>query len=108
MQPTRRKALTTASLGLAAFARPVKAATAWTPAEKANVDAVTAFCAAWPSHDITRIMSFFAEQCSYRLTETREPAKGRDAVKAQIASIVDSVREFKVLETLAKGPMVFN
>jgi limonene-1,2-epoxide hydrolase len=108
MKPTRRNALTTASLGLAAFAGPVKAAADWTPAEKANVDAVNAFCATWPSHDVTKIMSFFADQCSYRLVETREPAKGRDAVRTQIASILDSVQGFKVLDTFAKGPMVFN
>jgi len=107
MKPTRRKALTTTGLGLAAFAVRAEAA-AWTPAEKANVDAVNAFCAAWPSHDVTKIMSFFADQCSYRLTETREPAKGRDAVKAQIAGFVDNVQGFKVLDTFAKGPMVFN
>ena len=108
MKPTRRNALTTASLGLAAFATRAEAATYWTPAEKANVDAVTAFCAAWPSHDVTKIMSFFADPCAYRVTETQEPAKGREAVTAKIASFVDRVQEFKVLETLAKGPMVFN
>jgi limonene-1,2-epoxide hydrolase len=107
MKPTRRNALTTAGLGIAAFAARANAAD-WTAAEKANVDAVNAFCAAWPSHDITKIMSFFADQCSYRLTETREPAKGRDAVKAQIANFLDGVQEFKVLDTFAKGPMVFN
>jgi len=108
MKPTRRNALTTAGLGIAAFAGPLKAATDWTPAEKANVDAVTAFCAAWPSHDVTKIMSFFADPCSYRVTETQEPAKGREAVTARIASFVDRVQEFKVLDTFAKGPMVFN
>ena len=107
MKPTRRKALTTTGLGLAAFAARTNAAE-WTPAEKANVAAVNAFCAAWPSHDVTKIMSFFADQCAYRLTETREPAKGRDAVKAQIAGFVDNVQGFKVLDTFAKGPMVFN
>jgi limonene-1,2-epoxide hydrolase len=107
MQPTRRNALTAASLGLA-FAGPAKAATGWTLAEKANVDAVNAFCAVWPSHDVTKIMSFFADPCAYRVTETQEPAKGREAVTARIASFVDRVQEFKVLDTLAKGPMVFN
>ena len=107
MKPTRRNALTTAGLEIAAFAARANAAD-WTAAEKANVDAVNAFCAAWPSHDIAKIMSFFADQCSYRLTETREPAKGRDAVKAQIANFLDGVQEFKVLDTFAKGPMVFN
>ena len=107
MKPTRRNALTTAGLGIAAFAANAKAAD-WTPAEKANVEAVTAFCAAWPSHDVTKIMSFFADPCAYRVTETQEPAKGREAVTARIASFVDRVQEFKVLDTLAKGPMVFN
>jgi limonene-1,2-epoxide hydrolase len=107
MKPTRRNALTTAGLGIAAFAARANAAD-WTPAEKANVDAVNAFCAAWPSHDVAKIMSFFADPCSYRVTETREPAKGSDAVRAQIAGFVDRVQEFKVLDTFAKGPMVFN
>jgi limonene-1,2-epoxide hydrolase len=108
MKPTRRNALTTAGLGVAAFAGPLKAATGWTPAEKANVDAVTAFCAAWPSHDVAKIMSFFADPCAYRVTETQDPAKGREAVTARIAGFVDRVQEFKVLATFAKGPMVFN
>ena len=107
MKPTRRNALTTASLGIAAFAARAEAAE-WTPAEKVNVDAVNAFCAAWPSHDVTKIMSFFADPCAYRVTETQEPAKGREAVTAKIASFVDRVQEFKVLDTFAKGPMVFN
>jgi len=107
MKPTRRNALTTASLGIAAFATRAQAAE-WTPAEKANVDAVNAFCAAWPSHDVAKIMSFFADPCAYRVTETQEPAKGREAVTAKIASFVDRVQEFKVLDTFAKGPMVFN
>jgi len=107
MKPTRRNALTTAGLGLAAFAARAEAAE-WTPAEKVNVDAVNAFCAAWPSHDVTKIMSFFADPCAYRVTETQEPAKGREAVTARITSFVDRVQEFKVLDTFAKGPMVFN
>ena len=107
MKPTRRNALTTAGLGLAAFATRAEAAE-WTPAEKANVEAVTAFCAAWPSHDVAKIMSFFADPCAYRVTETQEPANGREAVTARIASFIDRVQEFKVLDTFAKGPMVFN
>ena len=48
----------------------------WTPAERANVQTVNEFCAAWPGHDINRIMSFFADNGAYRLMETREPRKG--------------------------------
>jgi limonene-1,2-epoxide hydrolase len=107
---TRRQALTTSGLGFAAtaaFAGRLEAAE-WTAAEKANVEAVNAFCAAWPSHDVQKIMSFFADPCAYRVTETQEPAKGREAVTARIASFVDRVQEFKVLDSFAKGPMVFN
>jgi limonene-1,2-epoxide hydrolase len=84
------------------------AAAEWTPAEKANVQVVNGFCAAWSSHDVAKIMSFFADTCAYRATETQEPVKGREAVKARIASIVDRVEKFELLDTFAKGPMVCN
>jgi len=107
---TRRSALTTAGLGLVAIANlPGHAdAAEWTAAEKANVQVVNDFCAAWPSHNIDRIMSFFAENCAYRVTEAQEPNKGRQAVQGRIKSFVDRVQSFDVIETLAKGPMVFN
>src|ERR1700685_1062856 len=101
MKPTRRTALTTASLGIAAFAGRLEAAPEWTAAEKANVEAVNPSCAPWPSHDVAKIMSFFADPCAYRITETQEPTKGREAVTARIASVVDRVQEFKVVATVA-------
>ncbi len=107
---SRRKAIFTGGLGIAALtdgASPVDAAE-WTAAEKANARAVTDFCAAWPSHEIDRIMSFFAPECSYRVTETREPAKGLQAVADQINGFLGRVVRFEVLDTMAKGPMVFN
>jgi limonene-1,2-epoxide hydrolase len=79
-----------------------------TPAEKANVQLVTDFCAAWPSHDLAKILSFFAENGAYRMTETVEPAKGREAMATRIRSFLDRVERFEVLETFARGPMVFN
>lgn len=107
---SRRTALRAAGLGIAALAAaPGRAdAAEWTATEKANVQLVKDFCAAWPSHDITKIMSFFGDNCAYRLSETQEPAKGREAVTAKIKSILDNVIRFDVLETFAKGPMVFN
>jgi limonene-1,2-epoxide hydrolase len=107
---TRRSALRTAGLGLATMAcvsRPADASE-WTAAEKANVQVVNDFCAAWPSHDIDKIMSFFGENCAYRMTETQEPTKGRQAVMDRIKSFLDMVQGFEVIETFAKGPMVFN
>jgi limonene-1,2-epoxide hydrolase len=107
---TRRSAFHAAGLGLAAVAcAPVAAAASeWTAAEKANIQTVNDFCAAWPSHDIDKIMSFFAEKCAYRMTEAQEPIKGRQPVLDRIKSFLDAVQGFEVLETFAKGPMVMN
>jgi len=110
MSPTRRSALTAGGLGIAAIVgMPSRAGAAQrTAAEKANVQVVNDFCAAWPSHDINKVMSFFAENCAYRVTETMEPNKGRQAVADRIKSFLNSVQRFEVIETFAKGPMVFN
>jgi limonene-1,2-epoxide hydrolase len=112
---TRRSILSTAGvstagLGLAALAgmpRPADAAE-WTATEKANVQVVNDFCAAWPSHDLNRVMSFFADNGAYRMSEGQEPVKGRQAVTDRIKSFLDIVQGFEVIETFAKGPMVFN
>ena len=107
---TRRKALTAGGLvlaGGAALSSPLEAAEP-TAAEASNLKLVNEFCAAWPSHDVDKIMSFFADNGSYRVTETQEPYKGRDAVTGRVKAFINSVHEFKVLDTWAKGPMVFN
>lgn len=107
---TRRSALTTATLGfgLTIGAERHLSAADWTDAEKANVEVVKSFCAAWPAHDLAKVMSFFADPCTYRVSETQEPSKGRPAVTERIGGFLDRVVEFKILETFAKGPMVFN
>lgn len=98
-----------AAAGLAALSLPGGAqAAAWTSAEKANAQTVTEFCAAWPSHDLDKLMSFFAENGAYRVSETQEPVKGKPAVRERIRSFLNRVDRFEVLDTLAKGPMVFN
>ena len=79
-----------------------------TASEKSNVQVVNAFCAAWPSHDLDKLMAFFAENGAYRVSETQEPNKGKEAVRNRIKSFLDRVERFEVLDTLAKGPMVFN
>jgi limonene-1,2-epoxide hydrolase len=93
--------------GVAAFVRQAEAAE-MTADERANVKVVNDFCAAWPSHDVSKIMAFFADNGAYRMTETMEPAKGRDAVTARVKSIIDRVVKFDVLDTWARGPMVIN
>jgi hypothetical protein len=83
--PNRRAFL--AGLGAAAagamFASPLEAAEQ-TAAEKANIQVVKDFCAAWPSHDLEKILGFFADNGSYRMTETMEPTKGRVALIARL------------------------
>jgi limonene-1,2-epoxide hydrolase len=101
---TRRQAISTA---IAAGAVSLQAADL-TTAEKANLQIVNDFCAAWPSHDLSKLMSFFADNCAYRVTEAQEPNKGKEAVEARIKSFLDRVIRFQVLDTWAKGPMVFN
>lgn len=105
----RRRFLATGA-GLAAVAGVAGPADAadMTADEKANVKIVTDFCAAWPTHDLAKVMAFFADNGAYRMTETMEPAKGRDAVTARVKGIIDRVVEFKVLDTFARGPMVIN
>ena len=101
----RRNVIALAGLGIVANLDARGEATA---DEKANTQLVNNFCAAWPSHDVDKIMSFFGDPCAYRMTETVDPAKGRDAVSARIKGIVNSVERFEVLDTFAKGPMVIN
>ena len=76
--------------------------------EQANVQLVNDFCAAWPSHDPDKLLAFFADDGAYRMTETTELADGRDAVSAQIQTILNNVERFEVLDTFARGPMVIN
>ena len=83
-----RRGFLAAGAGLAAAAGVVGRVEAaeMTAAERANVRLVNDFCAAWPSHDLASVMSFFADAGAYRMTETMEPAKGRDAVTLRVKS----------------------
>jgi limonene-1,2-epoxide hydrolase len=105
-----RRGFLAAAAGVAALAAVARSADAaeMTADEKANVKIVNDFCAAWPSHDLARIMAFFPDNGAYRMTETMEPAKGKEAVTARVKSIVDRVVKFDVLDTWARGPMVIN
>jgi limonene-1,2-epoxide hydrolase len=106
---SRRNALSAAGVGLASLVSPQGARAAdWTSAERSNVQVVNDFCAAWPSHDLQKVTSFFADDGAYRMSERQEPSKGRQAVTEKINSFIGNVVKFEVLETLARGPMVFN
>jgi limonene-1,2-epoxide hydrolase len=97
--------------GLAgALALPRRAAAAApTAEEKANLALVTAFCASFAGRDMTKIASFLADNCVYRVTETTPPLSGKDAIE-RIRTYVDRSTkiEFKILESWAKGSIVVN
>jgi limonene-1,2-epoxide hydrolase len=106
---SRRSFFTATALGAAAtLAAPRFLEAAPSAAEQANIKVVNDFCAAWAGHDLNKLMSFFADNCAYRVSETRDPIKGREAVTATIKGFLDRVVRFEVLDTYAKGPMVFN
>jgi limonene-1,2-epoxide hydrolase len=97
---------------LAAFSgwpRPASAAD-WNEAERASVKLVTDFCAAWSSRDLNNVLPFLSENCVYRMTETTPPATGHDGVIQRLKTSVDnsSLVEFRILDTMAAGPIVIN
>jgi limonene-1,2-epoxide hydrolase len=109
LESTRRTALAVTAAGAlgAAFSARSDAAEP-SAAEKTNIQVVNDFCASWPAHDPAKIMSFFADNCVYRMTETMEPSKGRDAVSSRVSTLAPTVQGFEVLDTWARGPMVIN
>jgi len=109
MASTRRAALAVTGIGaLGAFVGDRAHAAEMSATEKANLQVVNDFCASWPGHDAAKIMSFFAENCTYRMTETMEPNKGREAVAARVAGLAPNVQGFEVKDSWARGPMVIN
>jgi limonene-1,2-epoxide hydrolase len=106
---TRRSVFQTAgAVAAAAMALPRVGVAAESAAEKANIQIVNEFCVSWQKHDLEKIMSFFADNGAYRVTEAQEPIKGKPAVQERVKSFLDRVNKFEVLDTWAKGPMVFN
>jgi limonene-1,2-epoxide hydrolase len=107
---TDRREFLATGLGAVALVGMSRTAEAAEPTalEKANMQVVKDFCAAWPSHDLEKILSFFADNGAYRMTETMEPAKGREALTARIKTIINNVDGFDILDTWARGPMVVN
>jgi limonene-1,2-epoxide hydrolase len=109
---SRRAFLTAAGVGAAALLGGAGRADAadWNEVEKANVKTVNDFCAAWATRDVNRALPFLADDCVYRMTETTPPASGHDGVIQKLKPTVDNstVVEFRVLDTMAAGPIVIN
>jgi limonene-1,2-epoxide hydrolase len=112
----RRHFLTSAGVSgaaaLAVFSRTSRlvSAAGWNDAERASVKVVTDFCAAWSTRDMNNVLPFLADDCVYRMTETTPPANGHDGVIQRLKTWVDtaSLVEFRVLDTMAAGPIVIN
>jgi limonene-1,2-epoxide hydrolase len=80
-----------------------------TDSENANLALVTAFCESFASRDMTKIASFLAADCVYRITETAPLLTGPAAVD-RIKTYVERADkiEFKILESWARGLIVVN
>jgi limonene-1,2-epoxide hydrolase len=76
--------------------------------EKANVAVVNDFCAAFARKDLAKAVSLLADNCTYRPTQTRPPVVGKDKIADMIKGFLERGAEFKVLKTIALGPLVLN
>ena len=112
----RRDFLTSAgasgTAALAAFSGLPRAAAAadWNEAERASVKLVTDFCAAWSTRNMSNVLPFLSDDCVYRMSETTPPVNGHDGVIQRLKTWVDtsSLVEFRILDTMAAGPIVIN
>jgi limonene-1,2-epoxide hydrolase len=107
----RRDFITSAAIVAGASLGDGVEAAQMTAEEKANTELVAGFCAAWSTRDSKRILSFFADDGVYRMTETTPPVTGHAGVLERLGSWIESSDkgiEFKILDTYAKGPMVVN
>ena len=107
---SRRKLLSLGGMTTVASAVASGADAQPTPAEQANAKVVTDFCAAWVARDIDVLMPYVADNVSYRITETTPAIVGRAAFHDRIKAILDRLTsiEFRVVETMTKGPLVLN
>jgi limonene-1,2-epoxide hydrolase len=103
---------TSGAAALAAIAGLSRSASAaeWNEAERASVKLVTDFCAAWSTRKMDNVLPFLSDDCVYRMSETTPPANGHDGVIQRLKTWVDtaSLVEFRVLDTMAAGPIVIN
>ena len=96
------------SLGIAGMARTTSAAE-WSAAEKANVQVVNDFCAAWSTGDVAKIVSYMSSDVAFKNGATATMV-GRDASAERIKGVFARYKSivFEVVETFARGPIVMN
>jgi len=111
MSTTRRKFLLAGGLGAAAtvgWATPA-AARDLTATEKANLNVVNDFAAAWATGDAAKVTSYLADDCVVRFLQNQEPVKGRAMVFERLKTgLQNSKIVFEVHESFAVGPLVAN
>ena len=111
-ETTRRSFFGAAVFGAFAAGSPLAIAqgSERTAAEKANVQIINDFCAAWASRDMEKPLAFLSSDCVYRMSETTPPVNGHEGVIQRLKSYIDASNrvEFEVLETFAAGPLVIN
>lgn len=117
---TRRRFLTVggvSAIAAAGFPASLQAAwgsDSWTAEEQANVRVVSAFLGSWEhGGDANRMASLLAEDVVSRPTAHNQeapPLEDREALRAFAANAFanGTVVEFKVLDTMATGPIVVN
>jgi len=78
--------------------------------EQRNVRIVTEFCESFAKRDVAKATSLLDEKCIYRGSQTAPPVNGREAVAERIKRIMTDRGgiDFKVLKTVALGPIVVN
>ena len=76
--------------------------------EQANIAVVNDFCAAFDRRDLNKALSLLADNCIYRASQARPPLAGKEKVAERIKEFIDRVVAFKVLRTVALGPIVLN
>jgi limonene-1,2-epoxide hydrolase len=73
-----------------------------------NLAIVKEFCAAFARKDLAKAASLLADNCSYRSTQARPPVVGKDEVTKAMRVFLERGAEFKILKTVALGPLVLN
>ena len=96
------------ALGIVGLPQAASAAE-WTAIEKANVQVVNDFCAAWSTGDVAKIVSYMSNDVVFKNGGT-PPMVGRDASAERIKGVFARYKSivFEVVETFARGPIVMN
>ncbi len=75
--------------------------------EKANIQVVEDFCAAWAKKDFDRIAFSLADDCSFRVNQKSPSVVGKQMVMNRFRGDFERASfELKILKTVVLGPVV--